>query len=176
MTDPDLSNHRPLDLCAVREALLILGVVLSLFAAAAWWIFREQPHERTSFSVASESARGTTGDYVGRQSCAECHPGESAFYPRSGHSKTLRLAADLPLAGHLSGRTVADPESPTVTWSYDRREGDFLVERHEAGTVEQFFLDYAFGSGAPRGHLRHPHRPDRTGRAGASADPLFGRG
>jgi len=147
MIDPDSPSHRPLDLRSVREAFLIFGGFLTLLALAAWWVVREPPRERPRFSVASESGRGTTGDYVGPRVCAECHPGESAFHGRSGHSKTLRLGAEVPLAGQLAGRTVADPESPTVSWSYDRRDGDLVAERHEAGTVEQFFLDYAFGSG-----------------------------
>ena len=41
----------------------------------------------------------------------------------------------------------ADPESPAVSWSYDHRDGNFLVDRKEVGIVEQFVLDYAFGSG-----------------------------
>jgi hypothetical protein len=42
---------------------------------------------------------------------------------------------------------VADPERPGVSWSYHRRDGEFLVDRGEGGAVEEFVIDFAFGSG-----------------------------
>ena len=147
MVDPELPSHQPQNPRLFREAFLILGGGLALVAAALWWVGRGPARGRPSFSVESGSDRESLGDYIGPHACGECHPGESALYPRSGHSRTLRLAADLPLARQLAGRTVADPESPAVSWSYDRRDGDFLVERKEAGAVERFVLDYALGSG-----------------------------
>ena len=43
--------------------------------------------------------------------------------------------------------TLADPERPGATWSYHLREGRLWTERREAGEVERFLIDYAFGSG-----------------------------
>jgi hypothetical protein len=42
---------------------------------------------------------------------------------------------------------VADPERPAATWSYRFRDDQFWLERREAGEVERFLIDYAFGSG-----------------------------
>src|SRR5262249_14544718 len=60
---------------------------------------------------------------------------------------TLRPAAATRLAGRLDGVTLADPERPGATWSYHLREGRLWTERREAGEVERFLIDYAFGSG-----------------------------
>jgi hypothetical protein len=147
MTDPDLPSDRLQGSRMVREASAIVGAGLALVVAAAWWLSGTHPAERPRFSVASGSVPSSLGDYVGTESCAGCHPGESALHSRSGHSRTLRPAAGTPLARRLAGRMVADPESPSVSWSYESRDGEFLVRREEGGAVEPFVLDYAFGSG-----------------------------
>src|SRR5262249_3809694 len=95
----------------------------------------------------SHSDRVSRADYIGSRSCGGCHPGEVAAHARSGHARTLRPAAALPLARRLDGVTVADPERPHATWSYRFRDHQFWVERSEAGEVERFLIDYAFGSG-----------------------------
>jgi Cytochrome c554 and c-prime len=101
-------------------------------AAVLWW---------------SYSAPGPGGRYVGDAACRDCHPGEAAAYARSGHARTLRRVAGSPLVGRLDGVTVTDPERPGVTWAYRRRGDALTAERREAGAVERFVLEYAFGSG-----------------------------
>ena len=123
--DPSPRPPRPPAWGAVALAAVVAAAVL-------WW---------------SYSAPGPGGRYVGEAACRDCHPGEAAAYARSGHARTLRRVAGSPLVGRLDGVTVADPERPGVTWTY-RRQGDALTtERREAGAVERFVLEYAFGSG-----------------------------
>jgi hypothetical protein len=85
--------------------------------------------------------------YAGSKNCAECHPGDYASHSRSGHARTLRPAARTPLARRLSGATFSDPERPGTSWTYHLRDDQFWTERREAGEVEKFLVDYAFGSG-----------------------------
>ncbi len=85
--------------------------------------------------------------YIGPRVCAECHPGESALYDRSGHARTLRPAGRRALAQSLDGKTVADPELSGVSWSYRYRDGQLVIVRRASGKVEECIAEYAFGSG-----------------------------
>ena len=51
------------------------------------------------------------------------------------------------IAALLDGKTVADPESPGILWSYRLRDGQLHLGRKERGQVEECILEYAFGSG-----------------------------
>jgi hypothetical protein len=69
------------------------------------------------------------------------------MHSRSGHASTLRSTIGLVLAGRLDGTTVDDPEFPEVHWSYRIHGGEFQVSRAARGRVEQWVVDYVFGSG-----------------------------
>jgi hypothetical protein len=145
MVDSDPSDDRRPGAPPAWEALLLLGLGLALAAAAFWWATLPAPRDHSR--ILTTSRRDPGGPYVGARVCGECHPGEAALYPGSGHARTLRPAATLPLSRRLDGRTVADPEEPKVTWSYALRDGEFRVARNERGAVERFVIDFAFGSG-----------------------------
>jgi hypothetical protein len=130
--DPSPEPPRP----PVWEIGAIVLVLAAVVAVALRW----------SYSAPGLSGRATA-PYVGAASCRECHPGQAAAHARSGHARTLLRVAGSPLVERLDGVTVEDPERPGVTWTY-RRKGDALTtERREAGAVERFVLEYAFGSG-----------------------------
>lgn len=150
MTDatPEPPAHRP----PLWEAAALIGGGLLLLVAmlVGAWPVREVG--RSEFKVeipGSTSARTPDGPYVGSKACVECHSSESAIHERSGHARTLGLAAASPLAHRLDGRTVADPERPDVTWEYALRDGIFQAQRSEKGLgeVERFVLEYVLGSG-----------------------------
>jgi Cytochrome c554 and c-prime len=147
MASPDPDPPRS----SAWEALAIgLGFVLAV-AGAAWWLLRSPAAEtkpetgRSKFEKAKVDPNYAR--YAGDRSCRECHPGESAAHSRSGHSRTLRLASRVESARKLDGREVADPERPDVSWRFAFRDGRLSTEREEAGRVEQFLIEYAFGSG-----------------------------
>src|SRR4051812_18694280 len=141
--DPDLPDDRRRGRNPAWEPLLIVGGSLALAVLGFWWATLPPSRERSRIPAAARatSDREPHGRYAGSRVCAECHPGESALYPGSGHARTLRPAARSPLARRLDGRTVADPERPDVAWSYHLRDGEFHVERKEAGAVEKFIID-----------------------------------
>ncbi|HEY2159383.1 MAG TPA: multiheme c-type cytochrome [Isosphaeraceae bacterium] len=93
-------------------------------------------------------AQGYEALFAGEASCRSCHPGESALYHHSGHSQTLRRAADRgDLAAWLEGKQVADPSEPGADFHYRREDGRIVAERTSPGGVDLNVLDYAFGSG-----------------------------
>jgi hypothetical protein len=85
--------------------------------------------------------------YISPRACAECHPGEAASHSRSGHASTLRPASRAAVARRLDGKSIEDPESPGMRWSYRLRDGQLHLDRTERGQVEDCILEYAFGSG-----------------------------
>jgi hypothetical protein len=128
--------------------VVVIGGGLLVIAGIALAVFLSKPTEspRISISDAARSERILNGPYVGSRACRECHPGEYALYTRSGHSRTLRAAAQAPVAQRLNGRTVADPEDAAVTWNYALRDGRFTVQRAERGKGDRLDIEYAFGS------------------------------
>lgn len=132
------------------EAVALIGGGIVLLAALVVWAWWTSGAAGRRLSVDDrKGAPRTEGPYAGTKACANCHPGESALYSRSGHARTLQPAAASPAARRLDGRTVNDPERPGVTWSYALRGGTLEASRAEAGRgeLERFVLEYALGSG-----------------------------
>ena len=127
---------------ALILCVLAAGLAAGLFVAIRSGTDGEPP------VVAARPIEPSPGDaFIGDHACQECHPGESAQYVTSGHSRTLRPAADRRLARELDGASANDPERPGVSWSYHLRDGRFVVERIEGGERRVLPIDYAFGSG-----------------------------
>ena len=167
------------------------------WAPAVWVGFDRDADPWTSPRTESKGVRLLTLDrpfpaegrypsdpYVGPQVCAECHPGESALYARSGHAQTLSPAGRRSLARRLDGTTIADPENAEVLWSYRYRDGQLHISRTAQGKVEECIAEYAFGSGHHAmtfvsvidpgipAILEHRHHLLREGtRAGADSRP-----
>jgi hypothetical protein len=148
MLDPNQANDRRQRTPPTWEAILLIGGGLGLAALILIWLTLRPSRDQSRFPAAVGDSPGgeSSGPYIGSRVCGECHAGASALYHRSGHARALRPAARHRVARGLHGQTVADPEKPGVTWSYALRDGEFRVERKEAGAVERFVLDYAFGS------------------------------
>src|SRR5687768_6900289 len=76
-----------------REALIGAVALLVALGGLSWWLAAPIDAERPGRREA------TTADlYVGSKVCGECHPGELASFEGSGHARTLRRAASIPLA------------------------------------------------------------------------------
>jgi hypothetical protein len=145
MTTPDSLNPQRPNRARAWKAVLVF--VCGLLAAIAILLRIGSKTSDSRVATTRDTGRAPRQSYVGSASCAECHPGEFAAHSRSGHAQTLRRAARTEQAGQLAGNTFADPERGDVTWSYVRRDDQFWTERHAEANVEQYLIDYAFGSG-----------------------------
>src|SRR4051794_37731023 len=145
MAAPDPRIDLRPDPTRARRVVLTFACGLLLVVAIRWGVGSLSP--RIPVAERSDSGRAPRASYIGSRSCAACHPGEFASHSRSGHARTLRPAAQTPQARRLGGATFADPERQGATWSYTLRDGRLWTERREAGEVERFVIDYAFGSG-----------------------------
>jgi Cytochrome c554 and c-prime len=152
-------SRPPAGSVAARPARVILALCLATVVLAGFWLVFAS--KRSQFAVPRSSGvklltidrpypsggRFESDPYVGPQVCSECHPGEAALYSRSGHAWALRPAGRAVVSRRLDGKTVADPDSPGILWSYRFRDGQLHLGRREGGHVEECILEYAFGSG-----------------------------
>jgi hypothetical protein len=125
----------------------ILGVIV--VGGLFWWMTREPEAGDAELRGASSvhPAGISREDFVGDDSCAECHPSIAVYHERNGHSRTFRPAADRALADHLDGRVVTDPERPGVSWAFLLEDDRFFVDRTLGDRVDRLPIDFAFGSG-----------------------------
>ncbi len=142
-----------------RQARLISGLALAAVLGVGIWITFSAGRSGALAGKARgvrlltlerpfpAEGRYPSDPYVGPHVCAECHPGESALYARSGHAQTLGSAGSRAVARRLDGTTVADPEHSEVSWGYRYRDGDLHIARTAQGKVEECVAEYAFGSG-----------------------------
>jgi hypothetical protein len=143
---PVPSPSRP----SAREFVLIACAVVGLVGGVLLWVGWQPGREaaRGSLRTTPLGTAVRSASYVGDRACRACHPGEAALHSRSGHARTLRPAAESPLAHWLDGRRAGDPGWPGVTWEYSLRDRRLVVERRDEGAAlaERLTLDYAFGS------------------------------
>ncbi len=150
MADPD-TTRQPGRLRATlrpEEAVLLAIILLIGLTGAFWWFMA--PANRLSNAVGSNRNAGrdpSYHEYVGDRACRDCHPGESALHDRSGHSHTLRPAAAGELARWLDGREFKDPELAQVNWRFALSNGQLIATRTATEKVEEYVLEYVFGSG-----------------------------
>ncbi|MFO0958939.1 MAG: multiheme c-type cytochrome [Isosphaeraceae bacterium] len=129
------------------ELFIVAGLGVALVAGLALWgMNKAKEGAEPTPSRPSRSGELIVDRMVGDRVCAECHPGESALFARSGHSKTLHPISKSGVAQGLDGRSFPDPELPGVTWTYHYQDGTFTIERVEGDSTESMTADYAFGS------------------------------
>lgn len=132
------------------ELFLVVGFGLLLVVGLIVWSVRNTTRDPESSADGSRRStrQGTliADQLVGDQVCAECHPGESALFARSGHSRTLFPIEKSSVARSLNGRSAVDPERPEVVWNYRYQDDTLTIERVEGDSAESMNVDYAFGS------------------------------
>jgi hypothetical protein len=126
---------------------MLIGSLGILVIAGMLILVQSPPASRGFLRTAEPVKRSPIHRYVGDVNCRSCHPNEYALHRHSGHARTLRPAGAISLARWLNRRAAEDPERPGVTWSYELSDGRLTAQRTEAGTVDRFLVEYAFGSG-----------------------------
>src|SRR4051794_7036732 len=144
--DGDHAEESARALSAVKDLALVGAAAVVVCAGLAFWFWWSAPKKSDQTTRGPRTASRAESLFVGSAACREGHPGESAAHSRSGHSRTLRRAADHPLARTLDGKTVRDKEFDAV-WEYALKDGALTTTRIEHGERARFVIDYAFGSG-----------------------------
>lgn len=81
--------------------------------------------------------------FVGRQSCVDCHREQAAAYRGSDHDRAMDLATEESVEGDFSG---VELEHYGITSRMFRRGDDFMVRTEGPdGQIEDFRVKYVFG-------------------------------
>lgn len=141
----------------MRRWMVVFGVLALIFSAVAviwfdWW---------TSIP-ADQPAR-----FVGRQSCAQCHPKQSEAFRGSHHDLAMDIASSTSVLGDFSGVNFSHHGIDSRLY----RDGERYMVRTEGpdGGLSDFEVKYVFGVTPLQQYMvefeRHPDAtPDEVGR------------
>jgi tetratricopeptide (TPR) repeat protein len=93
---------------------------------------------------APDSSGGGGLEFVGRQSCAECHPDEDRLWRGSHHDLAMQEATDRTVLGDFDD---AELTHDGVTSTFFRRDGGYYIRTEGAdGEPRDFQVRYTFGA------------------------------
>jgi hypothetical protein len=96
--------------------------------------------------VHGDDLGGTEVEYIGAESCGNCHPSQFMRQSKSGHAQALHRAVDHPLAASfVSTKTLL--REPKYKFDYSRSAQGFVVHASENGHRVELPIEWAFGSG-----------------------------
>ncbi|HXV62596.1 MAG TPA: tetratricopeptide repeat protein [Vicinamibacteria bacterium] len=92
-----------------------------------------------------ESSRNEeSSTFVGRETCARCHPAQEELWEGSHHDLAMEPATEATVKGDFSGVQFANRG---VTSTFSKRDGKFLVETDGPdGQLAEYEIEYTFGA------------------------------
>jgi tetratricopeptide (TPR) repeat protein len=127
---PAAGLRRPM----TRFALLATAALLAVASAACQG--RAQP--------AIDSSADGGLEFVGRQSCRECHPDQDRLWKGSHHDLAMQEALDRTVLGDFDDTQFTHAG---VTSTFCRRDGGFFVRTDgSTGEMQEFQVRYTFGA------------------------------
>lgn len=140
---------RPESISRPRARLWFRGLAAAtvVLAGVGLLAFLIKPASRSTAPKSSvQSSPVADAAYVGTRRCAECHPGEAAYYSRTGHAETFAETRHSEIAARLDGLVFHDPERG-ISYTYEFDEDGLWVTAPERFGEDRFPLQYALGSG-----------------------------
>lgn len=101
-----LWNGRDVNRRRIRTVGILLLAVGGVLWLALGWLTPTPPENGPAGNSVSPPR---FEEFVGKQTCAECHAAEAERHGTSGHSRTFHLTGDFAPAGRLAGQTFTDP-------------------------------------------------------------------
>ncbi len=115
----------------LKYATIVFVLLLALGACAVfadWWIAVPE---------------GKTANFVGRDTCAECHEAEHEKWKNSHHDLAMDLATDESVVGDFENTTL---EHYGVTSTMFRKDGKYFINTEGPdGEMADFEVKYVFG-------------------------------
>jgi len=109
--------------------LVALAAAAGLWVAADWWISLPE---------------GEVAHYVGRQSCAECHPKETELWSGSDHDRAMDLATPETVLGDFADRRFE--HFGVASRMFRREDGAYcMTTDNREGKLETFPVKYVLG-------------------------------
>jgi len=120
-----------------RTSLIALIVLAALGGVAVWRIWPPRHPD------GSEAQRAADAAYVGRATCAECHPAETQLYESSDHDRAMEPADAKTVLGNFNNARF------TYNWmtsTFFRKGEDYWVRTDGPdGTLQDYRITYTFG-------------------------------
>lgn len=101
------------------------------------------------FLVLTTAWLGAAADdssYTGASSCASCHPAQAALQAQSAHARSLRPAAEHPLASAFASSEWLARE-PNFRLRYRRAGGQIRAQGYDERNTMDIAVEWAFGAG-----------------------------
>ena len=112
--------------------VLLLGLILAGVVAADYYS-----------SLPADLPADMTPGYVGRDSCVDCHQGESAAFHDSHHDKAMDLATEETVLGDFDNVNF---EHDGIVSRLFRRDGIYMINTEgPSGEMQDFEIKYVFG-------------------------------
>ena len=125
-----------MSLSAYKKTARILGIAL-IFLLPAYLLVKEMLVSTADYPGSPEP------EYVGRESCKDCHLSEYNDWKGSHHDRAMDVANDSTVLGDFSDETLM---SQGRTHKMYRKDGKFYVYTDgEDGTMQEFEVKYVFG-------------------------------
>jgi tetratricopeptide (TPR) repeat protein len=110
-------------------AAAAIALAAGLWIVADWWICLPE---------------GEVAQYVGRSTCAECHPKETELWTGSDHDRAMDRATPQTVLGDFSGRELA--HFGVKSKMFRRDDGTYCVATdNRDGKLETFAVKYVLG-------------------------------
>ncbi len=121
--------------------ILLLGGVALL---APWAHSGSEPAEPLPVALpANHPPVAPTGDYVGAQSCAQCHQAEHQRWQGSQHAQAMQPATEQAVLGDFKDASFT---YTGVTSTFFRRDGKFMARTDGSdGKLQDYEITYTFG-------------------------------
>ncbi len=124
-------SPRPLFFLIIPPVLLILAVFVS------------QCGERNGDKASSSGDEKTGAEYIGRESCKECHEREYELFQGSDHDLAMDEANEKTVLGNFNDLTI---EHFGYKTRFFKRDGRYMVNTEgEGGEFKEFNIPYVFG-------------------------------
>jgi len=112
----------------IAVILLLISGLGAILVAVDWWIALPE---------------GATAQYVGRATCARCHPNEVALWTGSDHDRAMDRATPATVLGNFDNQKLN--HFGVLSTMFRRDDQYFMTTENRQGKLETFPIKYVFG-------------------------------
>lgn len=117
------------------ERITLIAIIVAIVSVPVYTVVR-------TYS-GNDVLKTNEAQFVGKETCVECHLNEYNQWVGSDHDKAMQYANDSTVQGNFNNQSL---EYNGMTHRFYKRDGRFFVETDgEQGKLEEFEIKYTFG-------------------------------
>lgn len=117
------------------ERITLIALIVAIVSVPVYTVVRTYG--------GNDNMEQDVAQFVGKETCVECHLNEYNQWVGSDHDKAMQYANDSTVLGNFDDQTL---EYNGMTHRFYKRDGRFFVETDgESGKLEEFEIKYTFG-------------------------------